>query len=92
MADVMKGLYYAELRKRVDAWEGKKTEDFQYEPERAELKAAMYEWLAAKLEGADENEIKKANRKYFGICMAELVYEDKVRPNIDDFINFNKAR
>ena len=30
----------------VAAWEGKKTDDFQYEPERAELKAQMKDWLA----------------------------------------------
>lgn len=36
MADVMKNLYKAELKKKIDAWEGKKAEDFQYEPERAQ--------------------------------------------------------
>lgn len=40
--DLMKDIYKKELRTRIAAWEGKKTDDFQYEPERAELKAQMY--------------------------------------------------
>ena len=39
--DLMKDIYKKELRTRIAAWEGKKTDDFQYEPERAELKAQM---------------------------------------------------
>ena len=35
--DLMKDIYKKELRTRIAAWEGKKTDDFQYEPERAEL-------------------------------------------------------
>lgn len=44
--DLMKDIYKKELRTRIAAWEGKKTDDFQYEPERAELKAQMKDWLA----------------------------------------------
>ena len=47
--DLMKDIYKKELRTRIAAWEGKKTDDFQYEPERAELKAQMKDWLAEKL-------------------------------------------
>ena len=32
--DLMKDIYKKELRTRIAAWEGKKTDDFQYEPER----------------------------------------------------------
>ena len=31
--DLMKDIYKKELRTRIAAWEGKKTDDFQYEPE-----------------------------------------------------------
>lgn len=85
--DLMKGIYKDELKQRIDAWEGLKAEDFQYEPERAELKAAMKDWLAAKLGNVDEKKLQTANRKYFATCMAELVYEETVRPNISDFIH-----
>lgn len=85
--DLMKDIYKSELKKRIDAWEGLKAEDFQYEPERAELKAAMKDWLASKLGIDDEKKILVANRKYFAVCMAELVYESTVRPNIKDFIH-----
>ena len=71
----------------VAAWEGKKTDDFQYEPERAELKAQMKDWLAEKLGVDDEKKLLIANRKYFATCMAELVYEETVRPNMKDFIH-----
>lgn len=85
--DLMKGIYKDELKNKIAAWEGKKAEDFQYEPERAELKAAMKDWLTEKLAGADEKKINIANRKYFAVCMAELVYDETVRPNIDAFIH-----
>lgn len=85
--DLMKDMYKKELKVKIDAWEGLKTEDFQYEPERAELKSAMKDWLASKLDEVDEKKLLVANRKYFATCMAELVYEDKVRPNIDAFIH-----
>ena len=85
--DLMKGIYKDELKQRIDAWEGLKAEDFQYEPERAELKAAMKDWLAAKLGNVDEKKLQTANRKYFATSMAELVYEETVRPNISDFIH-----
>lgn len=85
--DLMKDMYKKELKAKIDAWEGLKTEDFQYEPERAELKSAMKDWLASKLDEVDEKKLLAANRKYFATCMAELVYEDKVRPNIDAFIH-----
>ena len=52
--DLMKDIYKKELRTRIAAWEGKKTDDFQYEPERAELKAQMKDWLAEKLGVDDE--------------------------------------
>ena len=78
--DLMKDIYKKELRTRIAAWEGKKTDDFQYEPERAELKAQMKDWL-------DEKKLLIANRKYFATCMAELVYEETVRPNMKDFIH-----
>lgn len=85
--DLIKDMYKKELKAKIDAWEGLKTEDFQYEPERAELKSAMKGWLASKLDEVDEKKLLVANRKYFATCMAELVYEDKVRPNIDAFIH-----
>lgn len=85
--DLIKDMYKNELKAKIAAWEGLKTEDFQYEPERAELKAAMKDWLASKLGEVDEKKLLVANRKYFATCMAELVYEDKVRPNIDAFIH-----
>ena len=85
--DLMKDLYRAELRNKVDAWEGLKAEDFQYDPERSQLKAAMKDWLAAKLGQVDEKKLQTANRKYFATCMAELIYQEKVRPNIDSFIH-----
>ena len=71
--DLMKDIYKKELRTRIAAWEGKKTDDFQYEPERAELKA--------------QKKLLIANRKYFATCMAELVYEETVRPNMKYFIH-----
>lgn len=80
-------IYKKELRTRIAAWEGKKTDDFQYEPERAELKAQMKDWLAEKLGVDDEKKLLIANRKYFATCMAELVYEETVRPNMKDFIH-----
>jgi hypothetical protein len=85
--DLLKGIYKDELKKRIAAWEGKQTEDFQYEPERAELKAAMQTWLGEKTSVNDEKKLTIANRKYFATCMAELVYEEKVRPNLIDFIH-----
>lgn len=85
--DLMKGIYKDELKNKIAAWEGKKAEDFQYEPERAELKAAMKDWLAEKLAGTDDQKIVTANRKYFAVCMAELIYEETVRPNIDAFMH-----
>ena len=87
--DLMKDIYKKELRTRIAAWEGKKTDDFQYEPERAELKAQMKDWLAEKLGVDDEKKLLIANRKYFATCMAELVYEETVRPNMKDFIQRN---
>ena len=85
--DLMKDIYKKELRTRIAAWEVKKTDDFQYEPERAELKAQMKDWLAEKLGVDDEKKLLIANRKYFATCMAELVYEETVRPNMKDFIH-----
>lgn len=85
--DLMKGIYKDELKNKIAAWEGKKAEDFQYEPERAELKAAMKDWLGAKLSIDDDKKLLMANRKYFATCMAELIYEETVRPNIDAFIH-----
>ncbi len=55
--------------------------------ERAELKAQMKDWLAEKLGVDDEKKLLIANRKYFATCMAELVYEETVRPNMKDFIH-----
>ena len=85
--DLVKDLYKEELKKKVDAWEGLEAEDFQYEPERAEMKAMMEKWLSEKLGITDPAKLKVANRKYFATCMAALVYETKVRPNLDDFIH-----
>jgi hypothetical protein len=67
--DLMKDIYKKELRTRIAAWEGKKTDDFQYEPERAELKAQMKDWLAEKLGVDDEKKLLIANRKYFATCI-----------------------
>ena len=47
---------------------------------RAELKAQMKDWLAEKLGVDDEKKLLIANRKYLATCMAELVYEETVRP------------
>ena len=55
--DLMKDIFKKELRTRIAAWEGKKTDDFQYEPERAELKAQMKDWLAEKLGVDDEKKL-----------------------------------
>ena len=85
--DLMKDIYKKELRTRIDAWEGMKTADFQYEPERAELKAQMKSWLAEKLGIDEEKKLLIATRKYFATCMAALVYEETVRPNMKDFIH-----
>ena len=73
--DLMKDIYKKELRTRIAAWE------------RAELKAQMKDWLAEKLGVDDEKKLLIANRKYFATCMAELVYEETVRPNMKDFIH-----
>ncbi len=85
--DLVKDMYRAELRAKIAAWEGLQADDFQYEPERAELKDMMQKWLGERLGITDEGKLKIANRKYFAKCMAELVYEETVRPNIDDFIH-----
>lgn len=89
MADIMKNLYKTELKAKIAAWEGKKAEDFQYEPDRAELKNMMFTWLQGKLEGAPEADIVKANRKYFSTCMAQLVHEEIPQEIKDRFINYN---
>ena len=47
----------------------------------------MKDWLAEKLGVDDEKKLLIANRKYFASCMAELVYEETVRPNMKDFIH-----
>ena len=78
--------YKEELARRIDAWEGLKAEDFQYEPERAELKKQMQDWLADKID-ADGKRLVIENRKFFAKCMAELVYEEKVRPHMQDFMH-----
>jgi len=84
--DDMHDEYRAEVRRRIDAWEGMKTEDFQYEPERAELKSGMKDWLAGLIDEPDEKALNMANKKYFARVMAELVYEDKVKPNLAAFL------
>lgn len=84
--DKIKEIYMVELNKRVHAAEGKIAADFQYEPERAELKAGMKIWLSEYMPDADEAALADANRRYFGKCMAELVYEETVRPHVKDFL------
>jgi len=92
-ADILMDAYKTEVLKKIEAWgDGLKVEDFQYEPERAELKNQMKLWLAEKLDIEDEAKLKISNRKYFAKAMAQLVYEQKVRPNIDDFMHWNEAR
>ena len=78
--------YQEELRSRIDAWEGKTAEDFQYEPDRPLLKEAMKQWLARQMEGADEKAVSMENRKLFAKWMATLVYEENVNPHLADFI------
>ncbi len=78
--------YKEEAKKRIDAWEGVKTEDFQYEPERAELKAQMKEWLSGRIDEPDEKALNTKNKKFFARCMAALVYEENVKPHLADFL------
>ena len=52
-----KDLYKDELKRRIDAWEGKVAEDFQYEPDRPLLKNEMKEWLAGQMPDADEKRL-----------------------------------
>ena len=85
--DLMKDIYKKELIAKIDAWEGLKADDFQYDPERAQLRLMMKEWLGGMLPVDDDAKLTAANRKYFAKCMAELVYEETVRPNLDDFIH-----
>lgn len=84
--DQTKKEYTDELKKRIAAWEGTATEDFQEEPLRSELRNSMKEWLAAKMPGMDEAELTATNRKIFILCIADIVYNEKVRPNLKDFI------
>lgn len=84
--DIMQDTYKAQLKSVVASFEGKKTEDFQYEPERAQAKEIMEKWLGERMPELDEKKLKAFNRRYFAKSMAELVYEDKVRPNINDFL------
>lgn len=80
-------LYKAEVRRRIDSWEGDvKSDDFQYEPERAVLKAQMKEWFAANSGETDEKAVTIGNKKMFARVMAEVVYEDKVKPNLNAFL------
>lgn len=79
-------VYKNELKSRIDAWEGMKTEDFQYDPERSQLKNAMKDWVAEKMPGSDEATLVKENKKLFVRSMAALVYDDKVKPNLAAFL------
>lgn len=78
--------YADELKNRIAAWEGAVIEDFQEEPLRSELRGAMKDWLAAKMPDAAEAEISAANRKLFILCLADIIYNEKVRPNLNEFI------
>ena len=78
--------YKEELKRQIDAWEGKKAEDFQYEPDRPLLKESMRSWLAGQMKDADEKTVSIENRKLFAKWMAALIYEEKVKPNLDAFI------
>ena len=78
--------YADELKNRIAAWEGAVIEDFQEEPLRSELRDAMKDWLAAKMPDAAEAEISAANRKLFILCLADIIYNEKVRPNLNEFI------
>jgi|GEM_PF-893262 hypothetical protein len=87
MDDNMKNRYMTELSRRIDHWGGGlKAEDFQYDPEREQIRNQMCDWLASQMPDATADQLKLQNRKYFGVCMAGLVYEQKVRPNIDAFL------
>ena len=84
--DTIKKEYTEELKKRIEAWEGALTEDFQEEPLRSELRNSMADWLAAKMPDVPAKELSGKNRKMFILCMGDLVYNEKVRPNLKDFI------
>ena len=81
-----KDLYKDELKRRIDAWEGKVAEDFQYEPDRPLLKNEMKEWLAGQMPDAEEKTVAAENRKLFAKWMAALVYEENVKPNLAAFL------
>ena len=84
--DQIKKEYTEELKVRIAGWEGALTEDFQEEPLRSELRTSMLDWLAKKLPDLTPEELPGKNRKLFILCMADIVYNEKVRPNLKDFI------
>ena len=84
--DQIKKEYTDELKNRIDAWEGAVIEDFQEEPLRSELRNSMKDWLAEKMPDMADAELSAANRKIFILCIADIIYNEKVRPNLDEFI------
>lgn len=78
--------YTDELKSRIAAWEGAVIEDFQDEPLRSELRNSMISWYAEKMPGTAEADLIAANRKMFILCMGDIVYNEKVRPNLKDFM------
>lgn len=84
--DQIKKEYTDELKKRIAAQKDAVLEDFQDEPLRSELRNSMISWLAAKMPEASQEELASKNRKMFILCMGDIVYMEKVRPNLKDFM------
>ena len=84
--DQIKKEYTDELKKRIAAREEAVLEDFQDEPLRSELRTSMVSWLAEKMPEASEAEVSAKNRRMFILCMGDIVYHEKVRPNLKDFM------
>jgi hypothetical protein len=78
--------YTEELIKRIAAQKDAILEDFQDEPLRSELRNSMISWLAEKMPETPQEELAAKNRRMFILCMGEIVYNEKVRPNLKDFM------
>lgn len=84
--DQIKKEYTDELKARITVWEDAVTEDFQEEPLRSQLRESMLSWIAGKMPDTAEADLKAANKRMFIRCMADIIYNEKVRPNLDEFI------
>ena len=78
--------YTEELIKRIATYKDAILEDFQDEPLRSELRNSMISWLAEKMPETPQEELAGKNRRMFILCMGEIVYNEKVRPNLKDFM------